>query len=126
MYTAEVYVYLSTFKGYLGEPADVWSLGVIMFSMLYGHLPFENDLKQDMQAKNEGLPPSHWTPANVYQLYTFIQNRPLSLPKKPLLTHAARSLLFCMLDTSPLKRITIPEIMNHSWFLTEENNLDIV
>ncbi|XP_068237900.1 uncharacterized protein [Palaemon carinicauda] len=38
-------------KPYLGKPSDMWALGVVLFTMLYGHFPFYDALPQELFRK---------------------------------------------------------------------------
>ncbi|KAI0829028.1 CAMK/CAMKL/AMPK protein kinase [Trametes gibbosa] len=82
---------------YTGPEIDVWSCGVILYVMLCGRLPFEDD--------------------DVQTLFTKISQGVYHVPNG--LSAEAKSLINGMLAVDPVKRITIPEIMQHPFFTTD-------
>ena len=40
-----------TFKPYKGKPSDMWALGVVLFTMLYGQFPFYDSVPQELFRK---------------------------------------------------------------------------
>jgi serine/threonine protein kinase len=80
--------------GYSGFFSDLWSIGIALFTMLCGAVPYRgNSLQELLNAeKNEKIVfPSHLSPLS-------------------------KDLIERLLEFEPYKRITIPEIMQHPWF----------
>ncbi|EAN31474.1 Protein kinase domain protein [Theileria parva strain Muguga] len=83
--------------GYLGEKADVWSLGVVLYAMVFGQLPYTT--------REE----------TVKSVLKLILSTKLSFPtrKSTEFTRLVRQ----MLHVEPSKRITLQQILTHPWVL---------
>ncbi len=86
---------------------DIWSCGVILFAMLFGHLPFEDQAN----ANNSGA-----SSLNVYHLYQYIASHSLSIPSHTKVSPEAVDLLKGILKCDPNKRINLTQIFRHFWF----------
>ncbi|KAK9803721.1 hypothetical protein WJX73_006602 [Symbiochloris irregularis] len=79
---------------YAGPEVDVWSCGVILYALLCGSLPFDDE--------------------NIPNLFKKIKGGIYNLPSH--LSPGARDLIPRMLLVDPMQRITLPEIRQHPWF----------
>mmetsp|Transcript_19825 Transcript_19825/g.32505 ORF Transcript_19825/g.32505 Transcript_19825/m.32505 type:complete len:681 (+) Transcript_19825:307-2349(+) len=81
-------------KLYAGPEVDVWSCGVILYALLCGCLPFDDDNLPNLMKKVK---------SGVYQMPNY-------------LSFYARDLIHSILNVDPITRITIEEIRKHPWF----------
>jgi 5'-AMP-activated protein kinase catalytic alpha subunit len=81
-------------KSYYGPTVDVWSSGIILFAMICGYLPFEDE--------------------NTSKLYKKILNGGFEIPEH--VSKEAKDLLKSILRTNPEVRFTINDIKSHKWF----------
>ncbi|XP_047942534.1 CBL-interacting serine/threonine-protein kinase 6 [Salvia hispanica] len=81
-------------KGYDGAKADIWSCGVILYVLLAGYLPFQEE--------------------NIVAMYRRIYRGDFKCP--PWFSAEARKLITKMLDPNPSTRISIAKIIDSAWF----------
>lgn len=79
---------------YAGPEVDVWSCGVILYALLCGTLPFDDE--------------------SIPNLFKKIKSGMYSLPSH--LSQSSRELILRMLVVDPIKRITIAEVRQHPWY----------
>ncbi|KRZ71189.1 Calcium/calmodulin-dependent protein kinase kinase 1, partial [Trichinella papuae] len=80
---------------YSGRAQDIWSLGVTLFSLVYGDVPFK-------------------APYSII-LYKKIRTEPLCFPEKPEVNDSLKDLLIKILQKEPEKRYTLSQIKEHPW-----------
>lgn len=80
---------------YLGEPADMWSLGILLYALLVGWLPFDDD--------------------NMQTLYRLIQKGSYEIPA--FLSSESVKLIGQLLKHKPTTRLTMVQLLEHPWVL---------
>uniref|UniRef100_A0A8C6NPN3 Maternal embryonic leucine zipper kinase n=1 Tax=Nothobranchius furzeri TaxID=105023 RepID=A0A8C6NPN3_NOTFU len=87
-------------KAYIGSEADVWSMGVLLFALLCGYLPFDDD--------------------NCMVLYRKITRGIYENPRW--LTPGSILLLNQMMQVDPKRRLTVRQLLDHPWVMKDYNS----
>ncbi|XP_060772654.1 maternal embryonic leucine zipper kinase [Neoarius graeffei] len=82
-------------KSYIGSEADVWSMGVLLFALLCGYLPFDDD--------------------NCMVLYRKITKGHYENPHW--LSPGSVLLLNQMMQVEPKRRLTVRQLLAHPWVM---------
>ncbi|XP_051994229.1 maternal embryonic leucine zipper kinase-like [Xyrauchen texanus] len=82
-------------KAYIGSEADVWSIGVLLYALLCGFLPFDDD--------------------NCMVLYRKITRGKYRIPQW--LSPASILLLNHTMQVDPKRRLTVKQLLDHPWVM---------
>lgn len=85
---------LLTSGSYSGKAADMWSLGVILYTMLVGRYPFHD--------------------SDPAALFTKIRLGQYNVPES--LSTQAKSMIYSLMRVDPSERLTAEEVLEHPWF----------
>ncbi|XP_037621832.1 maternal embryonic leucine zipper kinase isoform X1 [Sebastes umbrosus] len=86
-------------RAYIGSEADVWSMGVLLFALLCGYLPFDDD--------------------NCMVLYRKITRGKYDNPQW--LSPGSVLLLNQMMQVDPKRRLTVRQLLDHPWAMLDYN-----
>lgn len=76
--------------------ADIWSIGIIIYAMLFGKPPFQSK--------------------NVDAIYKRIKHNDFKFPEDIDVSDQAKDLICCLLTPEPHKRLTLDGILTHPFF----------
>lgn len=81
--------------GFSGKAADIWSIGITLFSFVYGKIPFHDE--------------------NIVSLHSRIRHQSVQFPPMPAVSEKLKNLIRRMLIKDPAMRITLSEIKVRSF-----------
>uniref|UniRef100_A0A665WQQ7 Maternal embryonic leucine zipper kinase n=1 Tax=Echeneis naucrates TaxID=173247 RepID=A0A665WQQ7_ECHNA len=87
-------------KAYIGSEADVWSMGVLLFALLCGYLPFDDD--------------------NCMVLYRKIMRGNYDNPRW--LSPGSILILNQMMQVDPKRRLSVRQLLDHPWVVKDYNS----
>ncbi|XP_035743462.1 probable serine/threonine-protein kinase mkcC isoform X3 [Vespa mandarinia] len=81
---------------YSGTPCDVWSMGVTLYSLVTGRVPWDGA-------------------GSIIGVHAAIRSEPLKFPENPILSKDLKDLIVRMLTKEPTERISLQRLKEHDW-----------
>ena len=97
-------------RPYSARKSDLWSCGIILFAILAGYLPWDDD-------------PNNPDGDDIAKLYMYITQTPLKFPEY--ITPVPRDLLRRILVPNPKHRLQMEQVYNHQWLQPHKPFLSI-
>ncbi|KAI8642694.1 kinase-like domain-containing protein [Parasitella parasitica] len=88
-------------QDYDGRKTDIWALGIILYSLLVGYLPFRYDRRKGER---------------VSQLFYRIVRAEVKWPQDCIISTEAKLVVQAILERDPAKRISLNDIHKLAWF----------
>uniref|UniRef100_A0A672GPW3 non-specific serine/threonine protein kinase n=1 Tax=Salarias fasciatus TaxID=181472 RepID=A0A672GPW3_SALFA len=89
-------------QSFSGKALDVWAMGVTLYCFVFGTCPFYDEY--------------------IVSLHNKIKNKAVEFPETPSVSNELKELIQRMLDKTPERRITIPQIKLHPWVTEDGSN----
>jgi serine/threonine-protein kinase SRK2 len=96
---------ITNVKGYDGKQADVWSAGVMLYTMLFARYPFERP--EDKTLKGD---------ARIQKVLHRIIKVDYEIPSSSKASPELKDLITKVLVADPKQRMSIAQIQQHPWF----------
>lgn len=107
-YTAPEVITTLPGKSYDGKIADVWSAGVMLYTMLFARYPFE-------RSEDKALSPTDRTQKVLRRIIAV----DYEIPSSPAISADCKDLMKKLLVKDPQERLTLHQVMHHPWFLKD-------
>ena len=106
-------------RQYTGPEVDVWSFGIVLYVLVCGKVPFDDQSMPQLHAKiKRGVVDyPQWLSAGKLRERKRMMARLLTLPTE------CRSIISRMLVVDPKERATLQEIMSHPWMVKGFNTV---
>jgi serine/threonine-protein kinase SRK2 len=110
-YTAPEVIESKDATGYDGKMADVWSAGVMLYTMMFARYPFE-------RPEDKNLRPHERTNKVLMRILKV----DYVIPERPPISEEAKDLLRKLLVKDPNERLSLSQVQKHPWFQTNLPN----
>jgi len=104
---------------YNGYKYDIWSLGIILYYLLYGYFPFnvyKNEVTKESNEDGEDTKPKI-----ISLLFQKIQTEEVSFSEEKQISDSCKTLIQSLLNKNPENRPFVEEVITHPWIQSSNN-----